>query len=166
MSPSLSAQQLLAWNDHTATRWRTFLADQPAALQLPCDISGTHTLAELLRHITVTELRYAELLVGLPPSDYPAIQASTTEQIFDLHDRAFVLFRSALQSPAFDPEQPLEFPTLTQGRRRASGAAVLFHALLHGIRHYAQIGTLARQAGLPNNFPGDYLPMASERIDL
>jgi len=40
---------------------------------------------------------------------------------------------------------------------------VLFHALLHGIRHYAQLATLVRQHGIKPEWPMDYLFMGMER---
>jgi uncharacterized damage-inducible protein DinB len=41
---------------------------------------------------------------------------------------------------------------------------LLFHALLHGIRHYAQLATLTRQAGHPANVAGDYLFMDAQSV--
>ena len=58
----------------------------------------------------------------------------------------------------------MEFVTLTAGRRRSARRTLLFHALLHGIRYYAQFATLTRQAGHPANVAGDYLFMDAQSV--
>jgi uncharacterized damage-inducible protein DinB len=40
----------------------------------------------------------------------------------------------------------------------------LFHALLHSVRHYGQLATLARQHGVAPDWPMDYLFMDMERV--
>jgi uncharacterized damage-inducible protein DinB len=47
---------------------------------------------------------------------------------------------------------------------RASLKTNYFHAMLHSIRHYAQLSTLVRQHGHKPAWPGDYLMMGVERI--
>jgi uncharacterized damage-inducible protein DinB len=39
---------------------------------------------------------------------------------------------------------------------------MLFHTLLHGIRHYAQLATLARQYGIKPDWSMDYFLMGIE----
>jgi uncharacterized damage-inducible protein DinB len=41
---------------------------------------------------------------------------------------------------------------------------ILLHALLHAMRHYAQLSTLVRQAGFATGFASDYLLMDAERV--
>jgi uncharacterized damage-inducible protein DinB len=74
------------------------------------------------------------------------------------------MLRLLLADPAYDWALAIEFQTLTQGPLRAPRQAVLFHLLLHGVRHYAQLATLVRSAGYPAGFAMDYLLMAAERI--
>jgi uncharacterized damage-inducible protein DinB len=47
---------------------------------------------------------------------------------------------------------------------RASRKTIFFHAMLHSIRHYAQLATLVRQRGIKPDWPMDYLIMGAERI--
>jgi uncharacterized damage-inducible protein DinB len=54
--------------------------------------------------------------------------------------------------------------TRTMGRARAARKAVLFHAMLHAIRHYAQLATLVRRQGIKPNWAMDYLMMDMERL--
>ena len=46
----LTADELLAWLDHTSAEWRGFLAGQPEALALPCDVRESTSVADLLLH--------------------------------------------------------------------------------------------------------------------
>jgi uncharacterized damage-inducible protein DinB len=75
------------------------------------------------------------------------------------------MLRTLLAEQTYDWYQTIEFKTLTAGTRRAPRRAVLFHALLHGTRHYAQLATLVRRAGYSTGIDSDYLLMDSERIE-
>jgi uncharacterized damage-inducible protein DinB len=160
---SLSAEELIAWNDTTARRWHAFFSANPAALSLPCDIhadpAAAHTVAHLLQHIAAAQLRQAQRLAGVSITDYDTVPGLTPDEFLDSHTRSLDLFRTVLADPTTDWAGQMEFTTLTAGRRRSSRRTLLFHAMLHGIRHYAQLATLLRQAGYTPNIPGDYLLM-------
>jgi uncharacterized damage-inducible protein DinB len=161
---ALSAEDLLAWNDANAKLWYALTAEHPDALQLACDIYKARTVGELLQHIVAAELRYAERLSDVPVTDYSSIPFVTAEEIFATHDRAVAMLRGLVADAGFDWGEKIEFGTLTAGKRRASRRAVLHHALLHGIRHYAQLATLARQNGFKSG-PADYLFSNSEAVE-
>jgi uncharacterized damage-inducible protein DinB len=162
---ALPAEELLAWNDATAQRWYAFLSTTPAALASPCDIHDAHTVAHFLQHIVAAQLRHAQRLAGLPISDYDSVPCATADEFLAAHQRFVALLRPLLADPAIDWSEPLEFNTLTAGRRRATRRTLLFHAMLHGIRHYAQLATLLRQAGFAPNISGDYLLLAAHPAD-
>ena len=73
------------------------------------------------------------------------------------------LFRQELARDV-DWDERTEFMTRTMGPARASRKAVLFHAILHAIRHYAQLATLVRREGIKPNWAMDYLVMDMERL--
>ncbi|HWZ51380.1 MAG TPA: DinB family protein [Granulicella sp.] len=158
---ALTAEELIAWNDTTAERWFTFLAANPTLLATPCDIHDADTVGKFLQHIAAAELRHAERLAGAPISEYDSVPYATVNDLQATHNRTIALLRSLLTDPTIDWAGEMEFTTITAGRRRCSRRAILFHAMLHGIRHYAQLATLVRQAGFTPNIPGDYLLMAS-----
>jgi uncharacterized damage-inducible protein DinB len=160
--PILTAQEILAWNDKTAQNWRQLLTSHPELLTQSCDIAGTKTVAELLQHIVAVQLRYAERLADLPVSDYAAIPFDSAESIYATHDRAIAIFQQLLASD-IDWNEPLEFTTRSMGAARSNRKTILFHALLHGIRHYAQLASLVRQCGVQPGWPMDYLFMHMER---
>lgn len=161
---ALSGEEVLAWVEKTATNWREFVSENPAVLALPCDIyKTTKTVAGLLHHIAVVELRYAQRLSDLPESSYEEVPGDTAEAIYATHDRAMALLRERFADPDYDWEKELEFNTITLGPLAASRRTILFHELLHSIRHYAQLGTLVREHGFKTNFVTDYLMMGARR---
>jgi len=157
----LTAEEILAWNDKTAQGWRQLLTTHPELLTHPCDIAGTKSVAELLQHIVAAQLRYAERLAGLPISDYATIHFDSVESIYATHDRAATIFRQLFTSD-IDWSEPIDFTTRTMGTVRSNRKTILFHALLHGIRHYAQLASLVRQCGVKPDWQMDYLFMHAE----
>jgi uncharacterized damage-inducible protein DinB len=161
--PVLTAQEMVAWNEKTSSTWRQLLTSHPQLLSAPCDVAGVKTVAELLQHIVAVELRYAERLADRPVSDYANISCDSVESIYDTHDRAITLMRQLFVS-SIDWDASLEFTTRTMGSYRSKRKTILFHALLHSIRHYAQLATLVRQHGVKPNWPMDYNFMDIERV--
>ena len=49
------------------------------------------------------------------------------------------------------------FPTRTAGTIRASKRKMFAHAMLHGVRHWAQLATALREAGYATNWGKDFL---------
>ena len=161
--PALTAEEMLAWLEKTSAGWRDLIAQNPQVLALPCDVMGVSTVAGLLQHIVAVELRYAERLAGLPATEYAAIACNSAEAIYATHQLATVLFNEQLDSEV-DWDEKIEFATRSMGSARSSRKSMLFHALLHSIRHYAQLATLARQRGIKPGWPMDYLFMDFERV--
>jgi uncharacterized damage-inducible protein DinB len=161
--PILTAEEILAWSEKTATGWRQLLAAHPELLTQPCDIAGTKTVAELLQHIVAAQLRYAERLAGLPISDYATIPFDSVDSIYATHDRSIILFQQLLASD-IDWDEPIDFTTRTMGSLHSNRKTILLHALLHGIRHYAQLASLVRQHGVKPDWPMDYLFMHAELV--
>jgi uncharacterized damage-inducible protein DinB len=161
--PALTAEETMAWLDRTSDNWRDLIATHPEILTLPCDIMGVATVAQLLQHIVAVELRYAEQLTGLPPTDYTAIPYDSVTAIYATHQHAIALFKELLASN-IDWNESIEFITRSMGPMRSHRKTILFHALLHGMRHYAQLATLVRQHGIKPGWQMDYLVMDIERV--
>jgi uncharacterized damage-inducible protein DinB len=161
--PALTAAEVLDWLDTTSKKWRALVEAHPEILALPCDIMGVSTAGELLQHIVAVELRYAEQLSGLPPTEYAKIPFDSADAIYATHARAVEIFRQQLASDV-DWEERIEFVTRSMGPARSSRKTILFHAMLHGIRHYAQLATLVRRNGVKPSWPMDYMFMDMERL--
>jgi len=161
--PSLSAEEVLHWNDTTARNWQRLLERHPEALTLPCDVRGSENAADLLQHIFAVELRYAQQLRAEPITDYADIPKSTLAELYATHDLAMTKWRELLADPAYPWDEDIQLVTRSLGTLIGNRRTVLFHALLHGIRHYAQLAMLLRHAGIAADFEMDYLMMGVRR---
>ena len=157
--PGMSGEEMLAWLEVTSARWHGFLQQHPEVLLLPCDIRETHTFGESLQHIVAVELRYAQRLHGMVETSYDLVAFDTADAIFATHDRAVALVRQLDDRDAEFWETPIQFVTRSGGELRVTRRTVYLHMLMHSIRHYAQLATLVRQAGVPTDWPMDYLMM-------
>ena len=112
---SLSAEEVLHWNDTTAKHWQSLLNDHPEALAIPCDIRESATVADLLQHIVAAELRYAQRLADEPITDYADIPKSDAAAIFATHDGAISKLRPLLADDSYDWEREVDFVTRSAG---------------------------------------------------
>jgi uncharacterized damage-inducible protein DinB len=160
---ALSADEVLAWLEKTSNNWRSLIEAHPEILSMPCDVMGVGTVGGLLQHIVAVEVRYAQQLGGLPMTEYAEIPFDTAAAIYATHERAAEMFRKQLAGGA-DWDEKVEFKTRSMGMLRATRKGVLFHAMLHAIRHYAQLATLVRQHGINPGWQMDYLMMVVEPV--
>ena len=161
--PALSASEMLEWLDTTSNKWRALIEAHPAILAMPCDVMGVGTVGGLLQHIVAVELRYAEQLTGLPPTEYAQIPFDSAAAIYATHERAVAMYREMLASD-MDWNETFHYVTRSMGPMRSARKTILFHAMLHAIRHYAQLATLVRQHGVKPDWQMDYLFMDMERV--
>ena len=161
--PALSANEMMAWLEMTSAKWKALIEANPQVLSMPCDVMGVSTVAELLQHIVAVELRYAEQLSGQPPSEYSQIRFDSAAAIYATHERAAAMLRTLLAS-GVDWDEEIEFMTRSMGKARANRKTVLFHSMLHAVRHYAQLATLVRQHSVKPNFQMDYLVMGLQLV--
>ena len=159
---SLTATEVLRWNDTNTAQWRKLFERHPEALALPCDIRGSSTVADLLQHIVAVELRYAERLGDEIVTEYDAVSKESLIKIFAVHDRAIAKINILLADATYDWQLEIDMET-RQGRLIATRNAVLFHSLLHSMRHYAQLATLLRHSGITATWPMDYLMVSARR---
>ena len=154
----MSGNELLAWNDATFSKWMGLVEERPALLDAPCDVLNTGTVRGLLHHIVLVELRYAQRLcteLETAYEDVPQAVASITATHVEMTRR----IERLLNDDGFDWEEIIDFRTRSMGVLRTTKRTVLIHMLMHSIRHYAQLATLARQAGFKPGWPMDYLFM-------
>jgi len=125
---------------------------------LPLSIALAKNVREFLLHIFAVELRYAERLKGFPISAYEDLPSATAADLFGIGEKAAGMYREYFaQTTDEDLCSVIEFPTRTAGIVRASKRKIVVHALLHSVRHWAQLATALREAGYPTNWGKDFL---------
>ena len=158
---ALTAEELIAWVNATTRHWQDLIAAHPEIVALPCDVRETTNVAGLLQHIVAVELRYAQRLNSIPESPYEEIPTHPAEAVFAIHDKAITLYQSILAQPGYTWEETIPFQTRSLGALAATRRTLLVHALMHSIRHYAQLATLVRHHGIQPNWQMDYLSMGA-----
>jgi uncharacterized damage-inducible protein DinB len=155
----ISFQDLLSAKEAETQKWRTWFEEQPAAvLDVPLSIALAKNVREFLVHIFAVELRYAERLAGLPITDYEKLPTESVAELFGIGDRARSTYREYLANASDeDLAAVMEFPTRTAGIIRSSKRKMFAHAMLHGVRHWAQLATALREAGYATNWGKDFL---------
>ena len=159
MTPAISFEELLVWNQESADFWKAHFEANPALLELPCGIGGTATVQEFVKHIWGVELRWAQRLAGLPATDTKDMPAGPLDALFNLHLKADQIFRECLADTgkSWVDTMTFSFPFLPPEAQTLSRRKLLGHALFHSQRHWAQLGTLVREAGFPSGFKGDLI---------
>ena len=168
----LSFGELLDYSAEESNHWRGFFTQHPEALDLPCDIAQTKTVRELVVHIVVVQMRYAERLLNMPITEFESLVAQVTgapgeekpgkeqiaDKIFALGRKSLEDLRSfAIAANDADWDGPLTFLTRSAGELTASRRKIFIHALLHGVRHWAQLSTYLRQKGYKQDWQHDLI---------
>jgi uncharacterized damage-inducible protein DinB len=159
MTPAITLEELLAWNQESSSFWKAHLDANPALLELPCGIGGTANVLEFAGHIWGVELRWGQRSAGLPLLAREDVPRGPLDALFDLHIKAVQVFRTLLDDPAQNWEQKLtlDYNWLPPHARSVSRRKVVAHTLFHSQRHWAQLATLVRAGGFPSGFMGDLL---------
>ena len=107
MTPAITLEELLAWNDEASNFWKAHLEANPALLELPCGIGGTANVQEFVRHIWGVELRWSQRIAGLPVLAREEVPSGPLDALFDLHTEAVQVFRTLLDDPALNWDEKM-----------------------------------------------------------
>ena len=160
MNPdALTFDELLAYTDEETGRWHAWLREQdPAVLEVRVGEGSRATVRELIHHIFAVERRYADRLHGELPVAYGDIPMEPLDTLFEVHrESRELLVRFIRGATPDDWARVLTFETMSAGTLTASARKIVAHALLHGIRHWAQIATALRAHGHPQRWHHDLL---------
>ena len=155
----LTLEEMLADFELTASRWQTFFDANPGAAEVPVDIARSRNIGELVWHIYAAAYRHSERLLGEPVTDLeganPKRDLAAAWELQRASASKLHQFMNTTSQPALD--EVFHFKTRTGSDATASRRKLCVHIFLHAIRHWAQIGTLARQNGFPPDWPQDFL---------
>ena len=159
MTPAIHLNDLLSWNQESADFWKAHFDANPALLALPCGIDNAPNVQEFVRHIWMAELRWAQLLAGLPVTARTDLPAGPLDALFDLHQQGVKILCTLLNDPSYDWDKTIEldYDWLPPHARTATRLKIAGHVLFHGQRHWAQLATLVRVTGFPSDFLGDLI---------
>lgn len=163
MPAIVSLVEIQQWERAEIAHWEVLFGEHPDALDWPfaTEDDSDPRLAQVrgvVHHIAAVAHRYADRLEGLPTTPYHAIPAAPDAALFTALREANARL-GAWVANASDSElaRVMEFDTISAGTIRASTRKIAAHALLHGVRHWAQLATVLRMHGLPTTWQHDLL---------
>lgn len=149
-SAALTFRELLDYTGAETERWAEYFARHPEALDFPFAEGRTATVRGLVQHIFAVERRYADRLNDEPVASYDAVPTDSAEALFAAgRDARGRLERYLATASDADLARRLTFETLSAGTQTATARKVVAHALVHGLRTWAQLATVVRQQGAP-----------------
>jgi uncharacterized damage-inducible protein DinB len=158
MTPAITLEEMLAWNEEASAFWKACLGADPALLHLPCGIGGNADVQAFVRHIWGAELVWSQIIRGVEITDYDVWPKGPLEALFELHRSAVRNFRVLLDDPKTEwDERSVHYPWRRPEQPKPTPRKALAHVLLHSQRHWAQLSTLVRAAGFQSGFLGDLL---------
>jgi uncharacterized damage-inducible protein DinB len=156
-SSGIEFAELLSYSEAETRRWRAWFRAHPEALAVEAGIADAQNVFELLLHIFWVQLRFAQLTAGVSPSAKDNLHAANLDQLFAVSDLASRTLRNFLENAGTeDFNMVIQLPA-DAGIRSATRRKLIAHAILHGVRHWAQIATALRKAQYPQTWPHDFL---------
>jgi uncharacterized damage-inducible protein DinB len=159
MGAEIPFDTLIEYLDEESDRWQQWFAQQsPQALEVTVGVDDLATVRDMILHISIVELRYAERLMGEPVTRYERFQTASLDALFEVGKDARMKITAFLAGATEnDLNEVLTFETKRAGTLSASKRKIVAHALLHSVRHWAQLATVLRQHGFPQNWGHDFL---------
>ncbi len=155
MSLTITLDELLTWTDEERAKWLPWFKANPAALDVVMQPDGRFaTVGSLIDHIFLVEHRHALRLQRQELPTHTGVSVDDVEGLWAYADRGRASLRAYLPtlSPT-DANTPRDV-VVASGTYPLSPRKLLFHMVLHEVRHWAQIAAAARAAGFAP--PGDH----------
>jgi uncharacterized damage-inducible protein DinB len=157
MPATLNLIDLMEYTEWERQKWHDWLrqhGNDPLKVSAGPQGDGRFsTIGDIIKHIFFTETRYIDRLSNRPLTD-PAstpISSDNSEALFQLGGQSRSALRKLIEnfpSDEWDKFREFEF---FNGTLRATPKKIVTQALLHEIRHWAQIATLLRLNGLKDD---------------
>ena len=152
---TLDYTELLRYTEEERAKWRRFFVERNQALDIPLAPGGPFpTVGKLVDHIFLVEQRNLQRLRGEPLAGHTGLTGSNASPLFDYGASV----RRELEQfvAVLDPDEANQAQPMQLGGRDylMTPRKLLFHILVHEIRHWAQIALSLRLAGIDP--PGDH----------
>jgi uncharacterized damage-inducible protein DinB len=152
---SLAFDELHRYTLEEREKWRRFFERNPGAMELPTQPGGRFsTLGKLIDHIFLVERRHLQRLRGEPLSDRTGLTGNNAPPLFDYGASVRRELEQYVGDLDDDVADQMRLFEVREQQWPMSARKLLFHILVHEIRHWAQIALAVRQAGLEP--PGDH----------
>ncbi len=160
-APGISFEELLDYQEEQTEQWRELFEKKPFLLKV--DASPTQTISDVLFHTFTSEYRIAQRLLGETMTADAEFARRTVSDLFSIGEAAHLKMREYVAHRSQDEvSTPKKYPSPTLGEFEATPKKMLTHAIIHGIRHWAQVARAIRENGQRAEFSHD--PLFSKRL--
>jgi uncharacterized damage-inducible protein DinB len=155
MALTLAFEELLRYTDEERTRWRRFFSSHAGALELPLQASDRFaTIGKLVDHIFLVERRHLQRLRGEPLASSTGLTGNNAAPLFDYGASVRRELEQFVEEVDEDDANQVRTFDVREQQWPMTPRKLLFHILLHEIRHWAQIALAIRLSGIEP--PGDH----------
>ena len=159
----LTVEELIHYTDEERARWeKWFRENGDDMLNMPIAGEQENSVGKLILHIFGPELRYVQRLRDEPLSEYRGRPSATVDQVFGFGLESRRVLRDYILG--LKPEEWSRTVHLKIGslERSATVRKIVLHALMHEVRHWAQIARIMRDRGFAP--PGRHDLLMSEAL--
>jgi uncharacterized damage-inducible protein DinB len=153
---TLSYAELLRYTNDERDKWRRWFAATPVAIDTPVQPPGGQlpTVGRLIDHIFLVERRHLQRLTGEALSDATGLSANNAPPLFDYGASVRRELEHYVETLDDDSADYVRTIHVRDRDWEMTPRKLLFHILLHELRHWAQIALAVRLAGFEP--PGDH----------
>jgi uncharacterized damage-inducible protein DinB len=148
MPLSMTYEEFLRYTMEERDKWRRFFAAHPEAMELPVPSPRFSTIGKLIDHIFLVERRHVQRLRGETLSERTGLTGNNAPPLFDYGASV----RRELEQYVADLDEDVANQMRTFEVREQpwpmTARKLLFHILVHEVRHWAQVAAAVRSAGL------------------
>lgn len=153
--PSIDYGELLRYTEEERAKWRQFFGSQDHALDIALQTGGRFpTIGKLIDHIFLVEQRHLQRLRGEKLAEHTGLTGSNAAPLFDYGASVRRELDQLVATLDEDAANEVRVFRVREQDYAMTPRKLLFHILLHEIRHWAQIALAVRLAGIDP--PGDH----------
>ena len=155
MPLSISYDELLRYTSAERDKWRVWLGANPGAIDVAVQPGGRFpTVGKLVDHIFLVERRHVQRLRGEDLSVTTGLSGSNAPPLFEYGASVRRELEQFARDLNEDEGDQIRSIYLRDQHWPVTPRKLLFHILVHEMRHWAQIALAVRLAGLEP--PGDH----------
>jgi uncharacterized damage-inducible protein DinB len=144
----LSVEELLHYTDEERERWERWFAENGEdLLKMPITGERENTVGALIMHIFGPERRYVQRLLNEPLTEYRDRPSTHINEVFGFGLEARKLMRDFVRTAKPEDWTRVVELNIAGHTRRASVRKIVLHALMHEVRHWAQVARIMRDRG-------------------
>ena len=162
-SLTITLDELLRYTAGEREKWRGWLSAHPDAMEAPVQPGGRFaTVGKLIDHIFLAEQRNLQRVMQTPLATATGLTGSNVAPLFDYGASVRRELEQFVADLDPDVADELRSYDILDRQWSMTSRKVLFHIVVHEIRHWAQIALAVRLAGFEP--PGNHDLLASTAL--